>query len=1095
MAIETLNADANGAGTCATPSAAVGTANATWTTNTGTTKWTHEWPLSNPVNSPLSSGHTVRAWVRKEAGQSGTPSAILVLRQGATTLATSGSQNVTSGTGQFITFDPGTISITDASDLRVEIQATGAGGNPSTRTSIQVDYIEVLLDTFVITVYEGTGALSGGSGELDASGAHAPPSAIESVATWDGTTAAPNTVGSGWTVGNLGTNGSDLNTGVVESGSNADPVYVGVWAPNCHPSVSDDGVTFYSTDPVFRWGSMATDEATAVSGDKYFSVTISRADSGAFTPERLTYKASRGGPATPRGLSVRTSADGFATTLGGGDIPTQRNVWTDYDIDLSGIGEVTTLEIRFYSWMGVNTYTVEADDIEVTAVVSAGVEHPGTAALSGGSGDVDSAGSTAPIVYSGTAAISGGSGDVDSAGSTAPLVETGTAALTGGSGEIDATGSTSALVETGTSELAGGGGELSAAGSTQEAPTVLGTWDGTSLAPATTDPDWNVSSLTNDGTMFGPILANDNPTPNYATQPVYRWIPGDVDETTAKANDRFFSVTISRVDSAPFTPGAFALNIARGGSGTPRGFAIYTDADSYAAALFSVDVPTARPTFTHYEVDLSGVGEVTSLVVRVYSWTLSTGSTLEADDLSITATASPVGDSAELAGGGGAIDASGSTLPLVTSGTAALEGGAGAISASGSTSAVGAGGAFTNAFSDAFDNGPSNSADLAGGGGAIDSSGSTAPTIHSGAAAMAGGAGELDAAGSTSVTVESGTAALAGGGGQLSASGSAGGAVNTGTAELAGGSGEVDGAGATAALVETGAADLAGGSGDVDSAGSTSSLVETGSAELAGGEGSVEAAGSTTTPVTAGSADLAGGGGQLAAAGASGGDVNVGTASLAGGGGEVDSAGSTSSSTTTGTAELAGDGGSLSAVGAAGGDVAVGTASLAGGSGSVDASGSTSPTVITGTADLDGGGGAIASVGSSSGSVTVGTAEISGGSGAVNATGSTAAVVSVGSVDFSGGGGEISSSGATGITTIVGTAELAGGSGQVAAFGSAGGSLIVGSAELSGSGKLFATNIPNYGVLWYWDGVEEVPAFVSYYDGTSEVPVVDVEVV
>lgn len=417
------------------------------------------------------------------------------------------------------------------------------------------------------------------------------------VAIWDfyypDTTPEPATVGPGWNVSNWSVGAGGLNADLTLSGSDTDEVFRNYFTGGAQPNAA------YSTEPVARLGSTASSAATAVSANKYIEMTFSRADSGAFTPDAITFRASRGGPSGPRGAVLRSSADGFASDIGTiGDFPTERNTWTDYNIDLSGIGEVTTLTLRFYIYTtGATTATVEMDDFVLTGTPSA----TAVEAMVDSSWNIDAqVGQSQASAWDVLTVV----GDTqDSSWDVLTSVEQ----TVGSSWDVNSNAVTT------------------------------GTWDGTSLAPASTDPGWNVGNLTNDGSLFGPILANDNPTPNYATQPVYRWISNNTNETDAVANDQFWSVTISRVGGGAFTPGVMSFNIAKGGSFGTRGISIRADEDAYATSYLSVDVPTVRPDFTHYDVDLSGVGEVTSLTLRVYTWTPSTGSTLEMDDLSITA--------------------------------------------------------------------------------------------------------------------------------------------------------------------------------------------------------------------------------------------------------------------------------------------------------------------------------------------------------------------------------------------------------------------------------------------------------------------------
>lgn len=478
-------------------------------------------------------------------------------------------------------------SISDWADLRIRLTANGGGGSPSNRRGVAISSIELgipdapslstvqqtynvawnILDTIEQTYDAAWNILDTIQTTFDTSWdvEVAGPSTVEqtfdiawdignltavSAAIWDGTTVAPNTTGSGWTIGSM-TPSTNLDVGGSDDGD-GDTVFSGTFTAGALP-----GSPAYSSNPTFRWVSIVGSEADAISTARYFEFTVARTDGRPFRPEVLAFNIARGGLSNGRGFAVYTSADGYTTPLMSVDnVPSVRATWTHYDIDMRSVEDVTSLTIRIYTWTTNTLYTMEADDFSLTATVG----------------------------------------------------ETG---LTRVTKTQDMAWNVAALF------------------------TQVGVWDGTSLAPASTDSEWNAGSLT-DGGMTTPILANDNSTPNYASQPTYRWIPGNVDESSAIANNRYFEVTISRIDSEAFTPANLRFNAARGGSSTPRGFSVYSDADSYASALLvETNIPTVRNAWTAYDIDLSGIGSVTSLTLRFYSWSTSTASSIEMDDMDI----------------------------------------------------------------------------------------------------------------------------------------------------------------------------------------------------------------------------------------------------------------------------------------------------------------------------------------------------------------------------------------------------------------------------------------------------------------------------
>ena len=104
----------------------------------------------------------------------------------------------------------------------------------------------------------------------------------------------------------------------------------------------------------------ATDVATAISTGSYFYVSMTPTTGKTFSLTDMTFNMARGGGATPRGYSVRSSVDDFATALSQGDIATQRPTFTPITVDLSGASfqAVTgTITFNFYIY-GPSTTTV-----------------------------------------------------------------------------------------------------------------------------------------------------------------------------------------------------------------------------------------------------------------------------------------------------------------------------------------------------------------------------------------------------------------------------------------------------------------------------------------------------------------------------------------------------------------------------------------------------------------------------------------------------------------------------------------------------------------------------------------------------------------
>jgi hypothetical protein len=80
------------------------------------------------------------------------------------------------------------------------------------------------------------------------------------------------------------------------------------------------------------------------------------------------------------------------------------------------------------------------------------------------------------------------------------------------------------------------------------------------------------------------------------------------------------------------------FDVARGGNGTPRGFVIQSSMDGFSSDLAGpTDVPTVRPMFTHYSIDLSGVAfqGITNIAFRIFTYSIGVGNTVEYDNFAV----------------------------------------------------------------------------------------------------------------------------------------------------------------------------------------------------------------------------------------------------------------------------------------------------------------------------------------------------------------------------------------------------------------------------------------------------------------------------
>lgn len=159
MAIENLYADGvvanNG---CTSPTNAQGSADGTWTGNTSADNWDCRWSIADPAG-PLtpSATQTINVTIRKSDGGGGRdPDYTVDLYQGGSLVASLASGTLTTDTatvgGTFTDSD-----ISDGSAVEILVSASGSGGPPNDRRTIQVDAIEWVADASESFMYDETG--------------------------------------------------------------------------------------------------------------------------------------------------------------------------------------------------------------------------------------------------------------------------------------------------------------------------------------------------------------------------------------------------------------------------------------------------------------------------------------------------------------------------------------------------------------------------------------------------------------------------------------------------------------------------------------------------------------------------------------------------------------------------------------------------------------------------------------------------------------------------------------------------------------------------------------------------------------------------
>jgi hypothetical protein len=116
------------------------------------------------------------------------------------------------------------------------------------------------------------------------------------------------------------------------------------------------------------------------------------------------------------------------------------------------------------------------------------------------------------------------------------------------------------------------------------------------------------------------------------------------DLATALTNNKYYQFTLSAAAGFELDLSSLTFDVARGGGGTPRGYAVRSSADGFATNLSTADVLTVRPTYTPISIDLTGAAfqNLPSLTFRVYSYSPAAGSSVDYDNIVVNGNLSVV---------------------------------------------------------------------------------------------------------------------------------------------------------------------------------------------------------------------------------------------------------------------------------------------------------------------------------------------------------------------------------------------------------------------------------------------------------------------
>jgi len=141
------------------------------------------------------------------------------------------------------------------------------------------------------------------------------------------------------------------------------------------------------------------------------------------------------------------------------------------------------------------------------------------------------------------------------------------------------------------------------------------------------------------------------------TPPTLRIDPDGGAASLAEAvqNDKFFEFTIRPQGDLRLDLFSLEFDVGRGGSGTPRGWGLFSSVDNFATEIATRTVGTIEPDLTHVFVDLSdsrfqGLGG--PLTFRMYSFTPGDGLSLEFDNITLLGAVVPEPSTAALLAAG-----------------------------------------------------------------------------------------------------------------------------------------------------------------------------------------------------------------------------------------------------------------------------------------------------------------------------------------------------------------------------------------------------------------------------------------------------------
>jgi hypothetical protein len=407
-----------------------------------------------------------------------------------------------------------------------------------------------------------------------------------------------------------------------------------VFDVNANPT-STSGST-YASAPVLQvnFKVVGADLPAALANNSWFTFQLTVGTNVAdLDLTQLSFNAARGGSGTPRGYAVYVTTPTTTNQLiqPATDVSAQRTNWTAQQIDLTGIsslqnlkaGQKVTFTIPAYS--PATTSSVEFDDLKVRGLIAKKIF-------------ITSVSPPNPKVGLSWTSTPGKYYSVD----YSLDLKNWTALATNLMGATNAT-------ETAT--------QLDLSGRVLDA--VLLQYQMGAATPQVQNAQTTAAggALTK-GAGLNLFDTNANPTSTtgsfYGSAPVLQvnFNAAQTTLTAALAASAWFTFTLtvgSAVSDLDLT--ALTLNVAKGGTSTPRGYAVYvtTPTTPFAAVQSATDVTSVRSDWGNLQtINLSATGglqnltagQVVTFCVPVYS--PATGSSLEFDDLTVRGNLTPL---------------------------------------------------------------------------------------------------------------------------------------------------------------------------------------------------------------------------------------------------------------------------------------------------------------------------------------------------------------------------------------------------------------------------------------------------------------------